>query len=113
MRQRQYIERAIRKNLRQIRIPTPSDISTRRRETLLATLVAAVETARRSRAGAMPPAGAVLYAVALSEQLTRLVVRCEFIFPGVPGAAQALPVPALAAALGEIRARIARVLAPA
>ena len=44
MRQLQYIERAIRKNLREIRIPTPSDISTRRRETLLASLVAVVES---------------------------------------------------------------------
>lgn len=44
MRQLQYIERAIRKNLREIRIPTPSDISTRHRETLLASLVATVES---------------------------------------------------------------------
>jgi len=44
MRQLQYIERAIRQNLRQIRIPTPSDISTRRRETLLASLVSVVES---------------------------------------------------------------------
>ena len=44
IRQLQYIERAIRKNLREIRIPTPSDISERRRETLLASIVGAIES---------------------------------------------------------------------
>lgn len=43
-RQLQYIERAIRKKLRQIRIPTPSDIFARRREALLTSLVEVVES---------------------------------------------------------------------
>ncbi|MCK9486463.1 MAG: DEAD/DEAH box helicase [Dehalococcoidia bacterium] len=44
MRQLRWIERAIRKNLRQVRIPTPGDIAARRREALLTSLVATVES---------------------------------------------------------------------
>ncbi len=79
MRQLQYIERSIRKKLRQIRVPTPGDISMRRRETLLASLVTAVES------GAASPYAPLVQQLAEEHDPLELAAAAIYLANGGPG----------------------------